>query len=76
MIDDGKAVLRVRVCPPKDSGRAFYNVAYQELQDAIDSQYEWIIDRIYDTAIHNLETEIALLAEAVMKNLIRSHKPY
>ena len=46
------------------------------LRDAINSQSEWIIDRIYDTAIHSLETEIASLSEKVMKNLIESHKPY
>ena len=46
------------------------------LRNAINSQSEWIIDRIYDTAIQNLEKEIALLAEKVMKNLIESHKPY
>ena len=46
------------------------------LKSAIDSQSEWIIDRIYDTAIHSLETEIASLSEKVMKNLIESHKPY
>lgn len=46
------------------------------LEKAIDLQSEWIIDRIYDTAIHSLETEIASLAERVMKNLIESHKPY
>lgn len=48
----------------------------EHLRSAIDSQSEWIIDRIYDTAIHSLETEIAALAEKVMKNLIESHKPY
>ena len=48
----------------------------EHLRSAIDSQSEWIIDRIYDTAIHSLETEIAVLAEKVMKNLIESHKPY
>lgn len=47
-----------------------------DLKQAADSQSEWIIDRIYDTAIHSLETEIASLSEKVMKNLIESHKPY
>ena len=46
------------------------------LRDAINSQSEWIIDRIYDTAIHSLENEISLLAKKVMTNLIESHKPY
>lgn len=46
-----------------------------DLKQAADSQSEWIIDRIYDTAIHSLETEIASLSEKVMKNLIESHKP-
>ena len=46
------------------------------LKSAIDSQSEWIIDRIYDTAIHSLEDEISLLAKKVMTNLIESHKPY
>lgn len=46
------------------------------LRSAIDSQSEWIIDRIYDTAIHSLEDEISLLAKKVMTNLIESHKPY
>ena len=40
------------------------------LRSAIDSQSEWIIDRIYDTAIHSLENEIAVLADKVMQNLI------
>ena len=46
------------------------------MRAAIDSQSEWIIDRIYDTAIQTIEKEIALLAEKIMKNLIASHKPY
>ena len=40
------------------------------LRFAIDSQSEWIIDRIYDTAIHSIENEIAVLADKVMQNLI------
>lgn len=47
-----------------------------DLKQAADSQSEWIIDRIYDTAIHSLENEISLLAKKVMTNLIESHKPY
>lgn len=46
-----------------------------DLKQAADSQFEWIIDRIYDTAIRNLEVEIAPLAKKVMTNLIESHKP-
>ena len=47
----------------------------ERLKASIDSQSEWIIDRIYDTAIRNLEVEIAPLAKKVMTNLIESHKP-
>lgn len=43
------------------------------LADAINAQSEWIIDRIYDTAIHSLENEIALLADKVMQNLVESN---
>ncbi|MGP5531186.1 hypothetical protein ACTXMK_05200 [Psychrobacter celer] len=45
----------------------------ERLKDAIDSQSEWIIDRIYDTAIQNIEKEIAPLADKVMQNLIEAN---
>ena len=48
----------------------------QYLERALSKESEWIIDRVYDTAIHNLEKEILVLSEKVMKNLINSHKPY
>lgn len=46
------------------------------LKRALAEESEWIVDRVYDNAIQNIEKEIALLAETVMKNLIESHKPY
>lgn len=46
-----------------------------DLKQAVTQRTEWIIDNIYDTAIRNLEIEIALLAKKVMTNLIESHKP-
>jgi hypothetical protein len=45
----------------------------ERLRESIESQSEWIIDRIYDTAIHNLENEIAALADKVMSNLIEAN---
>lgn len=42
----------------------------EHLKAALNSQSEWIIDRIYDAAIHSLENEIAVLADKVMQNLI------
>lgn len=46
-----------------------------DLKQAVTQRTEWIIDNIYDTAIRNLEIEIAPLAKKVMTNLIESHKP-
>lgn len=46
-----------------------------DLKQAVTQRTEWLIDNIYDTAIRNLEIEIALLAKKVMTNLIESHKP-
>lgn len=46
------------------------------LKRALAEESGWIVDRVYDNAIQNIENEIALLAETVMKNLIESHKPY
>lgn len=73
LLNSGDAVLKIGVNPPKDSGRVFYKRCSQELQDAINSQSEWIIDRIYDTAIQSLENEISLLADKVMQNLISAN---
>lgn len=46
-----------------------------DLKQAVTQRTEWMIDNIYDTAIRNLEIEIAPLAKKVMTNLIESHKP-
>ena len=45
----------------------------ERLRASIESQSEWIIDRIYDTAIQNIEKEIAPLADKVMQNLIEAN---
>lgn len=59
-------------------GRGSRNLLESDLglKQAVTQRTEWMIDNIYDTAIRNLEIEIASLAEKVMKNLINSHKPY
>lgn len=53
---------------PKSSGVLTRSSGNAVLQEAIDSQAEWIIDRIYDTAIQNLEKEIEPLLEKIQQD--------
>ena len=53
---------------PKSSGVLTRSNGNELLQAAIDSQAEWIIDRVYDTAIQNLEKEIAPLLEKIQQD--------
>ena len=53
---------------PKSSGVLTRSNSNDLLQEAINSQAEWIIDRVYDTAIQNLEKEIAPLLEKIQQD--------
>lgn len=44
----------------------------RDLEHALHQKTEWMIDIIYDTAIQNLEDEIAVVAKQLKENLINA----
>ena len=42
----------------------------RDLRQALHQKTEWMIDTIYDTAIQNLDAEIAVVAKQLKENLI------
>ena len=43
------------------------------LKRALAEESGWIVDRVYDNAIQNIENEIAALADKVMQNLVEAN---
>ncbi|SLJ84453.1 hypothetical protein [Psychrobacter sp. DAB_AL43B] len=70
-LNDKELVVSINLIP-SHSGQVGLLRDCGTLKIAIDLQSEWIIDRIYDTAIQLLENEIVRLAEKLKQNLINA----